>query len=60
MNSVCCCRLSGPKKFLEEGDPVTYVATQWIRPLADMAKTSLLHVPGHEHFTPTNIHEAVL
>ena len=33
---------SGPKKnFFKKGTPVTYFASQWIRPLADMAKTSL-------------------
>ena len=36
---------SGLKKFFEEEDntppPVTYLASPWIRPWADMAKTSL-------------------
>ena len=33
---------------------MTYFASPWIRPWADMVKTSFfMHVPGHEHFIPT-------
>ena len=32
---------SGLKKKIFERDPVTYFASPWIRPWADMAKTSL-------------------
>ena len=33
--------------------PVTYFASPWICPWANMAKTSLCMCPGHEHFIPT-------
>ena len=34
---------------------MTYFASPWIRPWADMAKTSLMHVQGHEHFIPSSL-----
>ena len=41
--------------FWRRGPPLTYFASPWVRPWADMAKTSLCNVPGHEHFIPTKI-----
>ena len=42
MNSVCCCSLSvWRRSFLKKETPMTYFAWPWIRPLANMAKTSL-------------------
>ena len=38
--------------FLRRDPPlVTYFASPWISPWADMAM--FMHVPGHEHFIPT-------
>ena len=47
----------GLKKFFEEGDPRDLFCLALDPPLGKYGQNIFMHVPGHEHFTPTKFHK---